>query len=140
MTIFLFICMIVMPIISIICLIWFLRDLRQSRWIEDHGIETQAHIIGLIQSGFLRPRFYFIAYEYEVNKKGYSLSRTIGAKTFRRLKMGSAVTIKYAPDNPQFSRLSGDDTDHTDRFYALLIGLPIAIIWLAFLIKFLGML
>ncbi len=53
----------------------------------------------------------------------YSREQVIGYKSFERLSRESHVTVKYNPDDPDFSALSGINVDRIGRVYAGLVGL-----------------
>jgi hypothetical protein len=138
-----FIYFLVVPAIFMFCFIWLVRDIRRTRWLEQNGTVCQARIVSLLDTGNTRPRFFFVTYEFraEDDKHQESLyinKHLIGWKTYKRLKSASEVTINYSADDPKFSRLSARDADHTDRLYAIYVGLSVAIIWFGLLFNFLA--
>jgi hypothetical protein len=126
-----FICAAVMPIIAVMCLCYLLLDIRDAVRLERKGQTIQAEIIKRRTVFSLRPRLFGVVYRFEAEKAGklrrYSREQVIGYKSFQRLNGESQITVKYNPNDPDFSAMAGIYADHIGRLYAAIVGAALLI-------------
>ncbi|MCC7445878.1 MAG: hypothetical protein IT324_00610 [Anaerolineae bacterium] len=126
----------IVPGVLVWCLVLLVRDFKRSRWLELSGINSKAEIIKRRTSLYTGPQFFFITYRFQAGNQVYTQQQRVTWRTYKRLIDVLDVTVRYAPDNPAFSRLSGQYTDHLDRLYLVFFSLSIAIIWLGLMFTF----
>lgn len=86
----------------------------QLRQIEDTGtkvggIVTDGHSV----RGSRGSVSYYITYRYNVDGVSYDQQQRVGSSTYNGLYIGDEVTVRYLPDSPSVSALSGDNVDNT---------------------------
>jgi hypothetical protein len=84
----------------------------QLRQIEEAGIKAG----GVVTDGRSirgRSTSYYITYRYNVDGVSYDQEQRVSSSTYNGLYIGDEVTVRYLPDSPAVSALSGDDLDNT---------------------------
>ena len=140
--IFLIVYCIIMPLAFVACLVWVIRGFRQTSLLTLTGISTNGQIVGHRTSAITRARSYFVSYRFTIaaatsSEQIVTSEQEVSYKRYALLEVGAPVEIIYLPDNPKFSRLTGNHLDNTGRLRAIYYSLLLGVVWLALFITIL---
>ncbi len=132
----------VMPLAFAACLVWTIREFRQSSQLALAGVSTQGQIIGRRTSRITRGRSYFVSYRFLINatisnQQVVTSEQEVNPNHYNQLEVDRPVEITYLPYAPQVSRLAGSNLDNTGRLRAIFYSLLLGLTWLALFVTIL---
>ncbi len=106
------------------------RVQERLQQLERDGVTTQGRMIRKWEVRGKSTSYYAI-YRYEVGERVYDRRATLHSSDYRGLGPGSAVTVRYLPYEPSFSRLTIESTSAPVwvAFLIPLLFLPILLGW-----------
>jgi len=95
--------MVVLPTLG--ALAWFFTRYRRGARLDEEGVTATAEVLDLYEDTGGEVSSYYIAYRLP---GGDPFRHTVRASVYRRLQVGSPVTVRYLPDDPRVFRLEGE--------------------------------
>lgn len=107
---------------------------RIIKRIQKFGVMTTGRIVIKYKKGWGRETTYYVIYRFRTGDpgfKGQMFTRTqpISYSHFERLQPRQPVTVCYLLENPHISRLSGDDSDNTERDGSVAVMFLAVLVW-----------
>ena len=96
--------------------------------LEVSGFKAEATIVDGRSVRGRRSTSYYINYRYQVDGISYTDEQEISSNTYRRLRSGDEVLVRYLPNDPTVSALSGEFYDDTVRRENLIISIIVLVI------------
>src|SRR5262245_33568000 len=81
------------------------RDAEERRLIQEQGVDTEGWITRLGRRG--GEDGYWIGYGFNANGRTYERNRKVSAQTWKSLKVGASLTVRYLPSNPEIHNPAG---------------------------------
>jgi Protein of unknown function (DUF3592) len=96
------------------------RNAEERRLIQEQGVDTEGRIIRLDRHR--GEDGYWVDYGFTANGRTYERNRKVSARTWKSLKVGASLTVRYLPSNPGIHNPAGWNNEGVGFWVSPLAG------------------
>jgi Protein of unknown function (DUF3592) len=101
------------------------RNAEERRLMKEQGVETEGRITRVARGG--GEDRYWVSYGFTANGRTYERNREVSARTWKRLKVGASLPVRYLPSNPEIHNPAGWSKNDMPMWLPPLVGLSMAV-------------
>ena len=100
------------------------RNAEERRLMQEQGVETEGRITRLARGG--GEDRYRVSYGFTANGRTYERNRKVSARTWKSLKVGASLPVRYLPSNPEIHNPAGWSKNDMPMWLPPLAGFSLA--------------